>query len=162
MYSILLLTLPFCYTRLSYYLGTASPNDILMGGLGVGYTEPMIYLGAYPDRYEVLWEDYARFTDRAIGWIDSSLLWLIDGQRQEADRYACGSSGRLKGIFIGYGGAPDITEARLTHNRVVLNWGLEMSMLQEVQAMLGPDYVCVRPDVLVELRREAEVKAGRD
>jgi hypothetical protein len=30
-----------------------------------------------------------------------------------------------------------------------------MSVLQDVQQRLGPDYVCVRPDVLVELRRQA-------
>jgi hypothetical protein len=101
----------------------------------------------------------------------------------------------LKGIFIGYGGAPDIAEARVTHNNViafysatgfminknheeqvqqmvddiraatrshpdfieawVLNWGLEMDTLQQVQERLGPDYVCVRPDVLVDLRLQA-------
>src|SRR4029453_13883787 len=113
----------------------------------------------------------------------------IDGRHEEGDRYARGSSGQLRGIFIGYGGSPDIAEARITHNQVValysatrfmmgktreeqiqaivddihtatrsrpdfieawvLNWGLEMSMLQQVQERLGPDYVCVRPDVLV-------------
>jgi len=181
---------------LSYYLRTATPNDVLMGGLGVGYTEPIIYLRAYPEQREALWEEYARSVDKAIGWIDSHLLWLIDGRHEEADRYARGSSGQLKGIFIGYGGAPDIAEARITANNVVafypatrfhsesmtneekinaivseiqagtrghpdfieawlLNWGLEMSMLLEVQRQLGPDYVCVRPDVLVDLRRQA-------
>jgi hypothetical protein len=30
-----------------------------------------------------------------------------------------------------------------------------MSVLQEVQARLGPDYVCVRPDVLAEMRLRA-------
>ena len=108
-----------------------------------------------------------------------------------------GSSGQLKGIFIGYGGSPEIAEARITYNNVVafysatgfthglarealvqrmvdeihaatrarpdfieawvLNWGLEMSMLQQVQERLGPDYVCVRPDVLVDLRLRADV-----
>ena len=28
-------------------------------------------------------------------------------------------------------------------------------MLQQVQERLGPDYVCVRPDVLVEMRLHA-------
>ena len=46
-------------------------------------------------------------------------------------------------------GKPDFIEAW------VLNWGLEMSMLQQVQERLGPDYVCVRPDVLVDMRRHA-------
>ena len=34
----------------------------------------------------------------------------------------------------------------------VLNWGLDLSTLIEVQKRLGPDFVCVRPDVLVEMR----------
>ncbi|MCL5998252.1 MAG: hypothetical protein M1546_19695 [Chloroflexi bacterium] len=183
---------------LNYYLRAAAPNDLLMGGLGVGYTESMIYLRAYPGQREQLWAQYARATDQAMGWIDTTCLWLIDGRHEEADRYARGSSGRLRGIFIGYGGSPDIAEARITHNNVVafysasrfmtgksreeqvqaivddicaatrsrpdfieawvLNWGLEMSMLQQVQERLGPDYVCVRPDVLVEMRLHA---AGR-
>ncbi len=181
---------------LSYYLRTASPNDVLMGGLGVGYTEPVIYLRAYPEQLEKIWAEYARATDRAIGWIDSCLLWLINGRHEEEDRYARGSSGQLRGIYTGYGGAPDLAEARVTHNDVVafrsatsfhgekqtreqkiqamvdevregtrsrpdfveawvLNWGLEMSILQEVQQRLGPDYVCVRPDVLAEMRLQA-------
>jgi hypothetical protein len=182
-------------TVLNYYLRTASSNDLLMGGLGVGYTEPMIYLRAFPQQREELWAQYARATDRALSWIDTSCLWLIDGRHEEGDRYARGSSGQLKGIFIGYGGAPDIAEARVTHNNViafysatgfminknheeqvqqmvddiraatrshpdfieawVLNWGLEMDTLQQVQERLGPDYVCVRPDVLVDLRLQA-------
>jgi hypothetical protein len=132
-----------------------------------------------------------------MSWIDTTCLWLIDGRHEEGDRYARGSSGQLKGIFIGYGGSPDIAEARITHNndvafysapgfthgltrdelvqRIVddihaatrsrpdfieawvLNWGLEMDMLQQVQERLGPDYVCVRPDVLVDLRLRSEV-----
>ncbi len=182
---------------LNYYLRTASPNDVLMGGLGVAYTEPVIYLRAFPDQFEALWEEYARATDKALGWIDSTVLWLINGRHEEADRYARGSSGQLRGIFIGYGGAPEIAEARLTHNQVVafysatrthwsdnspteariqamvdeiragvrqrpdfieawvLNWGLDMNMLLEVQRRLGPDYICVRTDVLADLRRLA-------
>jgi hypothetical protein len=101
-------------------------------------------------------------------------------------------------VFIGYGGSPDIAEARVTQHDVVafysatgfyerrtkdelvqqmvddirkatrgkpdfieawvLNWGLEMHTLQQVQERLGPDYVCVRPDVLVDLRLQAEMK----
>jgi hypothetical protein len=183
---------------LNYYLRTAAPNDLLMGGLGVGYTEPMIYLRAFPKQREALWAEYARAVDKAMRWIDSTCLWLIDSRHEEADRYAAGSSGQLKGIFIGYGGAPEIAEARVTHHDVVafysatgyyehktkeevvqqmvedirkatrsrpdfieawvLNWGLEMPMLQQVQERLGPDYVCVRPDVLVDLRLQAEMK----
>lgn len=124
------------------------------------------------------------------------MLWLINGRHEEEDRYARGSSGQLRGIYTGYGGAPDLAEARITQNDVVafrsatsfhgekqtreqkiqamvdevregtrsrpdfveawvLNWGLEMSILQEVQQRLGPDYVCVRPDVLAEMRLQA-------
>jgi hypothetical protein len=179
---------------LNYYLRTASSNDILMGGLGIAYTHPTIYLRAFPDQFEALWNTYARITDQALKWIDSTVLWLIDGRREDADRYARGAQGQLRGIFIGYGGSPEIAEARITANDVVafysatrthwednaftekrvqalvdeiragvrqkpdfieawvLNWGLDMSMLLEVQKRLGPDYVCVRPDVLAEMR----------
>ena len=179
---------------LNYYLRTATENDILMGGLGVAYTEPRVYLRAFPDQFEALWNQYAQATDRALGWIDSTVLWLINGRHEEADRYARGASGHLQGIFIGYGGSPEVAEARITHNRVVafypatrthwednrptdgriqamvdeiragvrqrpdfieawvLNWGLDMKMLLEVQKRLGPDYVCVRPDVLAQMR----------
>jgi len=183
---------------LNYYLRTASANDILMGGLGVAYTEPRVYLRAFPDQFEELWIQYAQATDRALGWIDSTVLWLINGRHEEADRYARGASNHLKGIYIGYGGSPEIAEAWVTHNHVaafypatrthwedngpsdariqamvdeiragvrqrpdfieawVLNWGLDMRMLLEVQKRLGPDYVCVRPDVLAQLRLKAE------
>ncbi len=183
---------------LNYYLRTSSSNDILMGGLGVAYTEPRIYLRAFPEQFETLWQVYAEATDKALGWIDSSVLWLINGRHEEADRYARGAGSHLRGIFIGYGGAPEIAEARITHNQVVafysatrthwednrptderiqamvdeiragvrqrpdfieawvLNWGLDMRMLLEVQKRLGPDYVCVRPDVLAQLRLLAQ------
>ena len=180
-------------TVLNYYLRTATANDIRMGGLGVAYTEPPIYLRAFPQQFEQLWDEYARATDKALSWIDTPLLSLINGRHEEADRYARGSSGQLRGIFIGYGGSPDIAEARITYNNVVafypatrfhesrksaetriqaivdeiragvrhkpdfieawvLNWGLDLRMLVEVQKRLGPDFVCVRPDVLVEMR----------
>ena len=177
----------------NYYLRTATPNDVLMGGLGAGYTEPELYLRAFPKQFEQFWTEYARDTDQSLGWIDSTVLWLINGRHEEADRYARGSSGQLRGIFIGYGGSPDMAEARVTYNKVVafypatgfhegpatpekriqtivdeiragvrrrpdfieawvLNWGLDLRTLIEVQKRLGPDFVCVRPDVLVEMR----------
>lgn len=37
----------------------------------------------------------------------------------------------------------------------VLNWDWGMEMLQEVQKRLGAEFVCVRPDVLIKLRRQA-------
>ncbi|MBN1876913.1 MAG: hypothetical protein JXA33_22015 [Anaerolineae bacterium] len=180
---------------LNYYLRTATANDLLVGGLGVGYTHPMIYLRAYPEQREELYAAYARKTDEALGWIDSSCLWLIDGRDEEEDRYARGSSGQLQGIFTGYGGSPEVARARLAPNGVVafrsatrfeygkpkeelirimvdeirraagetrpafieawvLNWSWSMDMLQEVECQLGPDFVCVRPDVLVVLRKK--------
>ena len=179
---------------LNYYLRTATHNDLLVGGLGVGYTEPMIYLRAYPEQRESLYASYAQMTDEAMRWIDASCLWLINGGDEEEDRYAAASSGQLQGIFTGYGGAPDMACARIAPNNVVafrsasrlvegkneeklieamvndireavgdarpafieawvLNWDWRMDMLQEVQRRLGSDFICVRPDVLVQLRQ---------
>jgi hypothetical protein len=104
---------------LNYYLRTAHFNDLLVGGLGVGYTEPMLYLRAYPEQRDNLYELYARMTDEALSWIDSSCLWLINGSDEEEDRYARGSSGQLQGIFTGYGGSPERACARLAPNNVV-------------------------------------------
>jgi hypothetical protein len=185
---------------LNYYLRTATPSDLLVGGLGVGYTYPTLYLRAYLEQREELFAAYARMTDEAMSWIDTSCLWLIGGGDEDEDRYAQGSSGQLRGIFTGYGGAPDAAVARLAPNDVVafrsatgnteftdgkskekliqrmvdeireaaantrptfieawvLNWDWKMDMLQEVQRRLGPEFVSVRPDVLVSLRLEAE------
>jgi hypothetical protein len=180
---------------LNYYLRTATPNDLLVGGLGVGYTEPVIYLRAYPEQREALYATYARMTDEAMRWIDTSCLWLINGADGEEDRYAQGSSGQLQGIFTGYGGAPELAQARMAPNNVVafrsasrlvegkeeekliaamvedirqaardarpafieawvLNWDWRLGMLQEVERRLGAEFVCVRPDVLVQLRQQ--------
>lgn len=180
---------------LNYYLRTATPNDLLVGGLGIGYTEPIIYLRAYPEQREALYATYARMTDESMRWIDTSCLWLINGRDEEEDRFAKGSSGQLQGIFTGYGGSPDIACARIGPNNVVafrsasrliegrpeeelieamvndirevagdarpafieawvLNWDWRMDMLQEVERRLGSDFVCVRPDVLVQLRQQ--------
>jgi hypothetical protein len=180
---------------LNYYLRTASPNDLLVGGLGVGYTEPILYLRAFPEEREALYAEYTRMTDEALGWLDTSCLWLIDGRDEEEDRYAKGSSGQLQGIFTGYGGGPEMACARKTNHDViafrsavrlleskedklqiasmvaeireaagkggppfieawVLNWDWTIDMLLEVERRLGPDFVCVRPDVLVKLRQK--------
>ena len=179
---------------LNYYLRTASPNDLLVGGLGVGYTEPVIFLRAFPAQREALYADYARMTDEALKWIDTSCLWLINATREEEDRYARASSGQLQGIFTGYGGSPETASARIAPNNVVafrsatsefngtaeekievmvnelreaagdarpafieawvLNWAWRMDMLKEVERRLGSDFVCVRTDVLVQLRQQ--------
>jgi hypothetical protein len=104
---------------LNYYLRTATPNDLLVGGLGIGYTEPIIYLRAYPEQREALYATYVRMTDESMRWIDTSCLWLINGRDEEEDHYAKGSSGQLQGIFTGYGGSPDIACARIGPNNVV-------------------------------------------
>jgi hypothetical protein len=180
---------------LNYYLRTATPNDLLVGGLGVGYTEPIMYLRAFPEQREALYAAYARMTDEAMRWIDTTCLWLINGRDEEEDRYARSSSGQLQGIFTGYGGSPEVACARIAPNNVVafrsasrliegkskeelieamvdeirqaagdarpafieawvLNWAWRMDMLQEVERRLGSDFVCVRPDVLVQLRQQ--------
>jgi hypothetical protein len=38
----------------------------------------------------------------------------------------------------------------------VLNWAWSLNMLQEVEKRLGPEYVLVRPDVLVTLAQRAQ------
>lgn len=182
---------------LNYYLRTASEKDLLVGGLGVGYTEPTIYLMAYPEQRDELFAEYGRMTEKALEPLDTPCLWLISGGDYEEDRYAGQSSGALKGIFTGYGGSPQAASARRAPENVVafrsatgfhpgmteedrietmvreireavdmgrsrfiaswvLNWDWRMDMLKEVQRRLGPDYVCVRPDVLTQLKLASE------
>ena len=177
---------------LNYYLRTASAHDYLVGGLGIGYTEPMMYLRAYPEQREALYAEYTKLTEEALKWIDTSCLWLINGGEEEENRYAEASTGQLQGIFTGYGGSPETAQARLAPKGVaafqsairllegqpeavnidamvadiqaaagesrpafieawVLNWDWRIDMLLEVQTRLGEDFVCVRPDVLVQL-----------
>jgi hypothetical protein len=177
----------------NYYLRTVTANDLLVGGTGLAYVETPFYLRAFPKQFEQLWGEHARAADKALSWMDSTVFFLHVGRHEEVDRYARGSSGQLRGIFIGYGGSPDIAEARLTYKDVVAfhpptrfhedsqtveqriqaivdeiragvrqtpdfieawveNWGLDLNMLLEVQKRLGPDFVCVRPDILVEMR----------
>jgi hypothetical protein len=155
----------------------------------------MMYLRAFPEQGEALDATYARMTDEAMRWIDTTCLWLINGRDEEEDRYAKGSSGQLRGIFTGYGGSPEMACARIAPNNVVafrsasrliegkpqeelieamvdeireaardarpafieawvLNWSWRMDMLQQVERRLGSDFVCVRPDVLVQLRQQ--------
>jgi len=105
---------------LNYYLRTASEADLLVGGLGVGYTEPVIYLRAFPEFRATLYDDYARMTNEALKWIDTSCLWLINGTATEEDIYARGSDGQLQGIFTGYGGHPDLASVRIGPNGVAI------------------------------------------
>ncbi|MCU0522228.1 MAG: hypothetical protein MUF84_16235 [Anaerolineae bacterium] len=200
-------------TVLNYYLRTTTPNDLLVGGLGVGYTEPDVYLRAYPEQRETLYATYAALTSEALGWIDTDCLWLIRGTETAEDRYARGTGapsphpspngggsegeGQLAGIFNGYGGSPETASVRIGPNGVVvfrpatsmtqsnirnelidtmvgeiraaagterpafveawvLNWAWSLNMLQEVEKRLGPEYVLVRPDVLVTLAQRAQ------
>lgn len=180
---------------LNYYMRTLKEADLLVGGLGVGYTEPTIYLRAYLNRRIELFEEYGRMTDAAMKPLDANCLWLINGLPEDVDIYARTADSNIKGIFTGYGAGPEMACARIAPNDVVafrpctrndeeprprevhvenmvediketvkrgekfieawvLNWAFSMDMLLEVDDILGNDYVCVRPDVLVELRRK--------
>jgi hypothetical protein len=107
-------------TVLNYYLRTATPNDLLVGGLGVGYTEPTIYLRAYPEQRDELYAAYARETDAAMGWIDTTCLWLIRANDEDEDRFARWAEANLEGIYTGYGGAPELANARVGANQVAI------------------------------------------
>lgn len=105
---------------LNYYLRTATHNDLLVGGLGIGYTEPDIYLRAYPEQREALYADYTALTNESLKWIDTNCLWLIRGSQEAEDRYARGTDGQLRGIFNGYGGSPEQASMRVGPNDVVI------------------------------------------
>lgn len=107
-------------TVLNYYLRTATANDLLVGGLGVGYTEPTIYLRAYPEQRDELYAAYARQTDAAMGWIDTTSLWLINATDEDEDRFARHAKDHLKSIYTGYGGAPEMGSARVGPNGVAI------------------------------------------
>ena len=104
----------------NYYIRTATPNDLLVGGLGIGYTFPSIYLQAYPEHKKELYAAYARLTNEAMKWLDTTCLWLFEGGVAQEDAYAQGSDGQLQGIFNGYGGGPDIGSVRTAPNDVVV------------------------------------------
>jgi hypothetical protein len=105
---------------LNYYLRTATANDLLVGGLGVGYTAPTIYLRAYPEQRDELYAAYARRTDAAMGWIDTTSLWLINAIDEDEDRFARHAEDHLESIYTGYGGAPEQASARVGANRVAI------------------------------------------
>jgi hypothetical protein len=113
---------------LNYYLRTATPNDLLVGGLGIGYTYPDVYLRAYPEHYEALYQAYVELTNEAMKWIDTTCLWLIDGAAAQEDRYARGSDGQLQAIFNGYGGGPDVGSSRVGPNQVAIFRSVTSSM----------------------------------
>lgn len=106
-------------TVCNYYMRTLSANDLLVAGLGVGYTEPIIYLRAFPEQREELYKVYTKMTEAAMRLIDTTCLWLINASAAEENLYAEASSGQLKGIFTGYGGAPFMASCRLSVNDVV-------------------------------------------
>ncbi len=112
----------------NYYIRTATLNDLLVGGLGIGYTMPSIYLYAYPEQREALYAAYTRLTNEALKALDTPCLWLFEGGLAEEDRYAQGSDGQLQGIFNGYGGGPEIGSVRLAPNDVVVFRSVTSSM----------------------------------
>ena len=113
---------------LNYYIRTATANDLLTGGLGIGYTIPDIYLRAYPEQRQSLYADYARLTNEALKWIDSTSLWLFQGSPEQEDRYARGSDGQLRSIFNGYGGGPEWGSVREAPNDVMAFRSVTSSM----------------------------------
>jgi hypothetical protein len=64
---------------LDYYLRTAGPGDLLVGGLGIAYTQPDVYAQAFGDRRPAILEEYARMTARSLEPLDTGALWLIGG-----------------------------------------------------------------------------------
>ena len=87
---------------LNYYLRTASEADLLVGGLGIGYTHPDAYAGAYPAQRDAIFAEYARLTADSLAPLDTGALWLIGGSRENLTRYA--QAGRpLTTIFPDYG-----------------------------------------------------------
>ena len=104
----------------NYYIRTATANDLLVGGLGIGYTFPSIYLHAYPEHQGELYAAYARLTNEAMKWLDTSCLWLFEAGLAQEDAYALGSDGQLQGVFNGYGGGPEIGSVRTGPNDVVI------------------------------------------
>lgn len=183
-------------TVLNYYLRTVSVNDLLVGGLGVGYTEPTIYCMGYGEKRAEFFNEYAKMTDRAMKPLDTNCLWLISGMDHDVDVYAAGAE-NIEGIFVGYGGGPEMATARETANDVtafrpatvnqehkeltreeyievmvrdiraaaekgekfieawVLNWSYSMDMLLEVIDALGNDFICVRPDQLIKIKKQS-------
>lgn len=181
-------------TVLNYYLRTVNENDLLVGGLGVGYTEPTIYTRAYGEHRASLFNQYGKMTDQTMKALDTNCLWLISGMDMDVDVYAKNAK-NIEGIFVGYGAGPDMACSRQASNDViafrpatvnhehhvmtreehiqamindirsakekgqrfieswVLNWSFSMDMLLEVSQALGDEFVCVRPDVLVKLRK---------
>lgn len=185
-------------TVLNYYLRTCTQNDLLVGGLGVGYTEPTIYTRGFGEAREHYFSAYGKMTDEAMKPLDTNCLWLISGMDHDVDVYAK-EANQIEGIFVGYGGGPFMAEARETVNDViafrpatvnhehkkmtrqehiqamvgdilaardrgerfieswVLNWAFSMDMLVEAGEILGDGFVCVRPDVLVKLRKRYDL-----
>jgi len=106
-------------TVLNYYMRTLTKNDLIVAGLGVGYTEPTIYLRAYEDRRTELFEEYGRMTGSSMKPLDTTCLWLINGMDEDVDIYAR-TADKIEGIFVGYGGGPEMAQARIAPNDVVV------------------------------------------
>ncbi len=103
----------------NYYMRTATKNDYLVGGLGTGYTEPMIYLRGFPFHRDELYKQYIEMTDDLLKKIDTTALWLINGGPEEEELFAKHSKGQLKSLYVGYGGSPETAQARVVDNDVV-------------------------------------------
>lgn len=87
---------------LNYSLRTATEADYLVGGLGIGYTNPDAYATAYPDQRDAIFAEYARMTAASLAPLDTGALWLIGGSRESISRYAQAGA-PLRTIFPDYG-----------------------------------------------------------
>jgi hypothetical protein len=117
-------------TVVNYYLRTATENDLLVGGLGIGYTHPDAYGTAYPEQRESIFAEYARRTAESLPPLDTGALWLIGGSRENISRYA--AAGRpLRTIFPDYGWGAKRPYGEVTYMdkgdvavfRAVTGWG---------------------------------------
>ncbi|MCD6351618.1 MAG: hypothetical protein J7M26_05820 [Armatimonadetes bacterium] len=87
---------------LNYYLRTATPGDLLVGGLGIAYTQPDVYATAFGSLRDRIFAQYARMTADALKPLDTGALWLIGGSKENISRYA--AAGRpLRTLFPDYG-----------------------------------------------------------
>ncbi len=104
-------------TVLNYYMRTLTKNDLIMNGLGAGYTEPTIYLRAFGDKREQLFNEYGKITEQTTKALDTNCLWLINGLEQDINYYAKNTN-TIEGIFVGYGASPEMASVTTISNNV--------------------------------------------
>ena len=116
----------------NYYLRTATEADYLVGGLGIGYTQPDAYALAFPKQRDAIYAQYARMTADSLAPLDTDALWLINGSKSNVSRYASAGA-PLRSIFPDYGTGGKRPYAAVTYTdqkgvnvyRAVTGWGGE-------------------------------------